>query len=100
MLGHSVVVGHRKLRLDLAYPDIKVAFEYDSPKFHEQTSDFFTDRERDALLDEVGWAVKRITKRTTHDQVVGMAIRAHERAGVRASRSRRPVRSSGYSHQK
>lgn len=82
VLGHRVAIGNRRLRLDVAYPDIKFAFEYDSPKFHDDTSAFFADRDRDALLDEIDWAIKRITKRTRHDQVVGMAIRAHERAGL------------------
>ena len=82
VLGHRAAVGTRRLRLDIAYPNIKFAFEYDSPGFHDQTSAFYADRDRDALLDEIDWTIKRLTKKTTRDQVIGMAIRAHERAGV------------------
>jgi hypothetical protein len=79
-LGHQVRVNGRTFRLDVAYIDIKFAFEYDSRPFHDHTSAFFADRERDALLDEIGWTVKRVTEKTSDAQIVGMARRAHDRA--------------------
>jgi hypothetical protein len=81
-LGHRVQIRGRTFRLDLAYPQIRFAFEYDSQPFHDHTTAFFADRERDALLDEIEWTVKRVTKKTSDAQVVGMARRAHERAGL------------------
>jgi hypothetical protein len=79
-LGHQVRVNGRMFRLDLGYPAIRFALEYDSQPFHDRTTAFFGDRERDVLLDEAGWAIKRVTAKTTDEQIVGMVQRAHERA--------------------
>jgi hypothetical protein len=79
-LGYRVKASGRSFRLDLAYPVIRFALEYDSREFHDQTTAFFSDRERDLLLDEAGWTIKRVTANTTAEQIVGLVRRAHQRA--------------------
>jgi very-short-patch-repair endonuclease len=48
-------------RLDLAYPDYKVAIEVDSYRHHGSRAAFESDRARDNELAEIGWKCRRIT---------------------------------------
>ncbi len=63
----EVKVGGRRFRLDLCYPDRRVAIECDGFSFHGSRSAFESDRERQNLLVLSGWRVLRFTWR----QVVG-----------------------------
>lgn len=44
-------------RLDFAWPDAKVAVEYDGFDFHSSPEDLRRDRQKRAALDELGWRV-------------------------------------------
>jgi hypothetical protein len=67
---HWVRVGAERFRLDFAYPDQKIAIEYDGWDSHRSRSAFDRDRRRDRLLQLAGWTVLRITSRTPDDELV------------------------------
>lgn len=58
VLQHVVVdaIG-RKWRLDFAWPDYRVAAEYDGLDWHSGPDAFLRDRRRSAALQELGWVV-------------------------------------------
>lgn len=56
VLQHEVVdVNGRTWRLDFAWPDYRVAAEYDGVDWHSGPEAFRRDRKRSAALQEVGW---------------------------------------------
>jgi len=65
---HWVDVGAR-YRLDLSYPQAKVAIEYDSWKFHGTRTAFDGDRRRDRLLQIAGWTILRFTSASSDAEV-------------------------------
>jgi hypothetical protein len=67
---HRVKVGARVVRPDLAYPDLKIAIEYDGWDTHSPRSSFDGDRERDMDLEDQDWRVLHFTSRSTKDRVV------------------------------
>jgi very-short-patch-repair endonuclease len=61
-------------RFDVAFPDRRVAIEWDSRRWHTQKLAFQSDRERDRQALEHGWRVLRFTWDDVHqapDSVVG-----------------------------
>jgi hypothetical protein len=60
------VIDHRGrviARIDLAYPEIKLAMEYDGAEYHSHDEDRSHDEERrDLLTDAYGWRVEPATK--------------------------------------
>jgi len=67
---HWVRFGTDKFRLDLAYPDAKVAIEYDGWESHRSRSSFDSDRRRDRILQVNGWVVLRLTSTTSDAEIV------------------------------
>jgi hypothetical protein len=67
---HWVRLGRERFRLDFAYPQRKVAIEYDGWNAHSSRTSFDRDRRRDRLLQLAGWTVLRITSRTPDDELV------------------------------
>lgn len=67
---HWVRVGGQSYRLDLAYPEHKVALEYDGWDAHRSRSSFDSDRRRDRLLQLDGWVVLRITSQTPDAEIL------------------------------
>jgi very-short-patch-repair endonuclease len=55
------VVDGRTIRLDLAYPTVKLAPEADGRRWHSSRADFQRDRTRGNLLAGAGWTVLRFT---------------------------------------
>lgn len=57
---HPVALpGGRLVRLDFAYPDLKLGIEADGRIWHSGRADFQRDRERGNLLARLGWTVLR-----------------------------------------
>ncbi len=50
----------RSWRLDFAWPDVKVAVEYDGFAWHSDPDAFRKDRQKRAALQEIGWSVVSI----------------------------------------
>jgi hypothetical protein len=71
-----------RFRLDMAYPDIKLAIEYDGWEFHSSDEAKARDRRRRQVLGQEGWTFVVLTR----DDVYGDAPRAA--AKVREARNR------------
>jgi very-short-patch-repair endonuclease len=57
-LQYEIVDRNRRVwRVDFAWPDRKVAAEYDGFDWHSDPDSFRKDRQKRAALQEIGWAV-------------------------------------------
>lgn len=62
VVAHAVrVAGERVLHPDLAYPEAKIAIEYEGDEHRSSKSRWRADLRRVALLEEAGWRVIRVT---------------------------------------
>jgi hypothetical protein len=81
---HQVVVRRRLYLLDLAYPEQKVAIEYDSWEHHGNRDAFDRDSRRRAALSLEGWAYLGVTSAWSKSdlvEAVGRALQRSCRAG-------------------
>ena len=62
-----VQLGDRTFRLDLAYPELRIAIEADGFAVHGSRSAFEADRDRQNRLASAGWLVLRFTWRQIRD---------------------------------
>jgi very-short-patch-repair endonuclease len=67
---YRVRIGGRRYRIDLAYPDEKLAIELDGWDTHRMRSAFDEDRARANDLVVAGWHVLRFTSSMTNEQAV------------------------------
>lgn len=67
---HRVRIGNRTVRVDLAFPELKIAIEYDGWDAHRTRGAFDADRARANELEVRGWLVLRFTSRSTPDVIV------------------------------
>ena len=67
---HTVLLPGRTCRLDLAYPDDRIAIEFDGWDAHGTFEAFHGDRERARLLVAAGWRVVQVTARTAPADLV------------------------------
>jgi hypothetical protein len=58
---HPEEIATGSIRLDLAYPKLRLAIELDSYSWHLNRKSFESDRRRDAELSLLGWLVLRFT---------------------------------------
>ena len=77
---HRIRRGRRTIRVDFAYPELKIALEYDGWNAHRTRGAFDDDRARDNDLEVLGWIVLRFTSRWTRAEII---------ATVRSARSAR-----------
>jgi hypothetical protein len=78
---HPVVVGGKRYRIDLCYPDAKIAIEYDSWEHHRGRRAFDGDRARgNDLAARLGFSVLRFTSRSSDSAIVDTVRAARERA--------------------
>jgi predicted transcriptional regulator of viral defense system len=78
---HRVRIGGRTVRIDLAYPVLRLAIELDGWEFHGTRSAFDDDRTRANLLVAHGWTVVRFTSRSSDAEIIG-CLQAFDRLGV------------------
>jgi very-short-patch-repair endonuclease len=69
-LQHRVALGNRRCRIDLAYPDLKIAVEIDGWEHHRSRTAFDDDRARANDLVVAGWRVLRFTSSMTNAQAL------------------------------
>ena len=74
---HQVAVGGTVYLLDLAYPDLRLGFEYDGWAAHGTRSAFDRDRVRGNALAAAGWTVLHVTSEMSRDRVVAAALAAY-----------------------
>ena len=71
-----VAIGNRHYRIDLAYPEHKIAIEIDGWEYHRSRSAFEDDRNRANDLVVAGWHVLRFTSDITDAQAVATVAAA------------------------
>jgi hypothetical protein len=69
---HRVIAGTRRCRIDLAYPELRLAIEIDGWEHHRTRSAFDDDRARANDLVVAGWNVLRFTSNMTDANAVEM----------------------------
>jgi len=69
--GHGVLLA----RVDLAYPEVRLAIEYDGVVFHTDARALARDRERLNALTAAGWSVLRFTARDLHTPRTAALVR-------------------------
>ncbi|HVL07513.1 MAG TPA: hypothetical protein VM388_16110 [Acidimicrobiales bacterium] len=67
---HRLRIGGRTLRIDLAYPVLRLAIELDGWEFHRSRSAFDDDRTRGNLLVAHGWTLVRFTSRSSDEEIL------------------------------
>jgi very-short-patch-repair endonuclease len=67
-LQHRVVIGTRRYRIDMAYPDLMLAMEIDGWEHHRSRTAFDEDRARANDLVVGGWRVLRFTSTMSNAQ--------------------------------
>jgi hypothetical protein len=73
---YPVSVGRRHYRIDLAYPELKIAIEIDGWEYHRSRGSFDDDRSRANDLVVAGWHVLRFTSSTTDREAVATVTAA------------------------
>jgi hypothetical protein len=71
----------RIVRLDFAYPHLKLYIEADGFKYHSASGNFINDRRRQNLLSIYGWQVIRVTPRMSDREIAQYIINALIRYG-------------------
>ncbi len=77
---YRVRLGQREVRIDLCYPEQRIAIEYDGWEFHSTRSAFDRDRARANDLVVLGFQVLRFTSRSSDQTIVETVVAAHRRA--------------------
>ena len=84
---HVVVLGDgRKVRIDLAYPELRLGIEADGRRWHSGRADFESDRARGNQLATQGWTILRFGPHAIRRR--GDAVVAEVRAVRRLSETR------------
>ncbi len=79
-----------RFRIDLAYPDLRLAIEVDGWSHHRSRGSFDNDRARGNQLELAGWTVLRFTSKSTRSDVIDTVTRAREAAALRSLVTRNP----------
>ena len=79
---HHLRVKGRTIRIDLSYPEQRVAIEYDGWAFHSTRSAFDRDRARGNELEVLGWTVLRFTSQSPDASIIGTVRAAITRRAV------------------
>jgi hypothetical protein len=79
---HELRVNDRTIRIDLAYPAVRIAIEFDGWTYHATRSAFDNDRARANELELLGWTVLRFTTKSSDIVIVQTVRAALARAGV------------------
>ena len=79
----------RKVRIDLAYPELKIAIELDSWKYHggDNLTAFTDDRARKNDLIALGWAAPSFTESMTDEYFVSVIKQLYDAASASPARS-------------
>jgi len=80
--NHCVTVDGRSFFIDVAFPLLKLALEFDGFEHHGSYSSFVADRSRDVLLARSGWRTLRFCLATLDSMAdeVSDVVRQHQRA--------------------
>ncbi len=73
-----VSIGDHRYRIDLAYPDARLAIEVDGFDFHRSRTSFDADRARGNALVLAGWQLLRFTSKSSDEEMVACITAARE----------------------
>jgi very-short-patch-repair endonuclease len=79
-MQHQVEFGGRRYRIDLCYPELRIAIEFDSWQFHSGRQAFDRDRARHNDLVLLGFTVLHFTSRSSDHAIVDSVRAAIRRA--------------------
>jgi very-short-patch-repair endonuclease len=79
-MQHRVTMGTRRYRIDLCYPELRIAIEFDSWQFHSGRRAFDEDRARANQLVLLGFVVLHFTSKSSDQTIVDTVRVAHARA--------------------
>jgi hypothetical protein len=71
VLGHRVRLGRHTYKLDIAWPEVLVALEFDGWDTHRTFTAFHGDRQRLRRLVAAGWRIVPVTARTDSHELIG-----------------------------
>ena len=77
---HPVTIGRKRYRIDLCYPDLRIAIEYDGWDHHKGRQAFDSDRARGNDLVLLGYQLLRFTSRSSDQTIAETVASAIERA--------------------
>jgi len=80
MMQHPVQIGGKRYRIDLCYPDLRIAIEYDGWDFHRGRQTFDSDRARGNDLVLLGFQLLRFTSKSSDQTIVDTVCAARRRA--------------------
>ncbi len=81
-MQHRVRIGGRAFRIDLSYPEHRIAIEYDSWEHHRGRRSFDEDRARSNHLVILGFSVLHFTSKSSDDTIVDTVEHALRRASA------------------
>ena len=79
-MQHPVEINGKRYRIDLCYPDARIAIEFDSWQFHSGRRSFDEDRARANQLVLLGFAVLQFTSKSSDQTIVDTVSAAMRRA--------------------
>jgi very-short-patch-repair endonuclease len=79
---HRVAIGTKRYRVDLCYPEHRIAIEFDSWQYHSGRRAFDDDRARSNQLVIVGFSVLHFTSKSSDDTIVDTVTAAIRRASA------------------
>lgn len=71
VLGHRVRIGRRTYKLDVAWPEVMRAIEFDGWDTHRTYTAFHGDRQRIRRLVAAGWTILPVTAQTDLHELIG-----------------------------
>jgi very-short-patch-repair endonuclease len=81
---HEVVVASRRFRIDLAYPELKIALEVDGDEPHFGATQKDADDVRDGLLQLDNWLTQHFTRRHIRHEADASAQRVRQALAARS----------------
>jgi hypothetical protein len=87
LFNHPITVPgrDRPIKVDLAWPDLRLCFELDTQRFHGDWERAEEDRERDQLLALAGWLCQRFFRRQLTERPAEASDRARRLYHLRAA---------------
>ena len=79
---HEIRTNGRTIRIDLAYPQARIAIEFDGWTYHSTRGAFDNDRARANELELLGWTVLRFTTKSSDIAIVQTVRTALVRVGA------------------
>lgn len=71
---YRLVVEGRTYRIDFAWPETKIALEFDGREYHTRVSEFHADQERIRRIQRADWTRWPLTDRTSRNEIIALGM--------------------------